>query len=110
MQFENMGGHLNAYTSREYTVYVAKVFKNDIPTAVEILADIVQHSKVTCTVALGLVLCAPLCFSAQRLLTRLFVYVYVDDFGCLLYQPRDNSWTRPTSTASAVSFSVKWRR
>lgn len=52
MQFENMGGHLNAYTSREYTVYVAKVFKNDIPTAVEILADIVQHSKVSSTVAL----------------------------------------------------------
>lgn len=39
-----MGGHLNAYTSREQTVYYAKVFKNDVPKAVEILADILQNS------------------------------------------------------------------
>lgn len=25
VEFENMGGHLNAYTSREHTVYYAKV-------------------------------------------------------------------------------------
>jgi len=46
LEFENMGGHLNAYTSREFTVYQAKVFKNDLPKAVEILADIVQNSKL----------------------------------------------------------------
>ena len=45
-QIENMGGHLNAYTSREQTVYYAKVFKNDVPAAVEILADILQDSKL----------------------------------------------------------------
>jgi len=39
-----MGGHLNAYTSREQTVYVAKVLKKDVPRAVDILADIVQNS------------------------------------------------------------------
>jgi len=39
-----MGAHLNAYTSREQTVYYAKVFKNDVPKAVEILADILQNS------------------------------------------------------------------
>lgn len=26
VEFENMGGHLNAYTSREHTVYYAKTF------------------------------------------------------------------------------------
>lgn len=44
VEIENMGGHLNAYTSREQTVYYAKVFKNDVPKAVEILADILQNS------------------------------------------------------------------
>ena len=40
-----MGGHLNAYTSREQTVYFAKVFKKDVPKAVELLADILQNSE-----------------------------------------------------------------
>ena len=44
VEIENMGGHLNAYTSREQTVYYAKVFKNDVPKAMEILADILQNS------------------------------------------------------------------
>ena len=39
-QIENMGGHLNAYTSREQTAYFAKVFKHDVPTAMEIISDI----------------------------------------------------------------------
>lgn len=46
VEIENMGGHLNAYTSREQTVYYAKVFKKDVPKAVEILADILQNSKL----------------------------------------------------------------
>mmetsp|Transcript_35140 Transcript_35140/g.53914 ORF Transcript_35140/g.53914 Transcript_35140/m.53914 type:complete len:366 (-) Transcript_35140:1110-2207(-) len=41
-----MGGHLNAYTSREQTVYFAKVFKNDVGRAVEILSDILLNSKL----------------------------------------------------------------
>lgn len=41
---ENMGGHLNAYTSREQTVYYAKVLKKDVPKAIEILADILQNA------------------------------------------------------------------
>jgi processing peptidase subunit beta len=45
-EIENIGGHLNAYTSREQTVYYAKVFKQDVPQAVEILADILQNSKL----------------------------------------------------------------
>lgn len=44
IEVENMGGHLNAYTSREQTVYFAKVFKDDVPQAMELLSDILQNS------------------------------------------------------------------
>jgi processing peptidase subunit beta len=44
-EIENMGGHLNAYTSREQTTYYAKVMKKDLPVAVDILADILQNSR-----------------------------------------------------------------
>jgi predicted Zn-dependent peptidase len=43
-EIEEVGGHLNAYTSREHTAYYAKVLKEDTPLAVDILADILQHS------------------------------------------------------------------
>mmetsp|Transcript_20899 Transcript_20899/g.31169 ORF Transcript_20899/g.31169 Transcript_20899/m.31169 type:complete len:484 (-) Transcript_20899:108-1559(-) len=46
VEIENMGGHLNAYTSREQTVYFAKVFKHAVPQAVEILSDILLNSKL----------------------------------------------------------------
>mmetsp|Transcript_26051 Transcript_26051/g.61183 ORF Transcript_26051/g.61183 Transcript_26051/m.61183 type:complete len:504 (-) Transcript_26051:230-1741(-) len=45
-EIENMGGHLNAYTSREQTAYFAKVFRSDVPKAVEIISDILLHSKL----------------------------------------------------------------
>lgn len=41
-----MGAHLNAYTSREQTVFYAKCLSKDIPKAVEILGDIIQNSKL----------------------------------------------------------------
>lgn len=44
-EIENMGGHLNAYTSREQTTYYAKVLEKDVPRAMDILADILQNSK-----------------------------------------------------------------
>lgn len=44
LEVENMGAHLNAYTSREQTVYYAKCFKKDLPQAVNILADLIQNS------------------------------------------------------------------
>ncbi|KAI5665703.1 hypothetical protein M9H77_15556 [Catharanthus roseus] len=44
-EIENMGGHLNAYTSREQTTYYAKVMGQDVPKALDILADILQNSK-----------------------------------------------------------------
>jgi len=43
-EIEAVGGHLNAYTSREHTAYYAKVMKPDVPLAIDILADILQHS------------------------------------------------------------------
>merc|ERR1712127_165189 len=43
--FENMGAHLNAYTSREQTVFYAKCLTSDLGNAVEILADILNNSK-----------------------------------------------------------------
>ena len=46
LEVESMGAHLNAYTSREQTVYYAKSFAKDVDRSVEILSDIVQHSKL----------------------------------------------------------------
>lgn len=44
LEIENIGSHLNAYTSRENTVYYAKSLENDIPQAVDILSDILTKS------------------------------------------------------------------
>ncbi|MSO74350.1 MAG: insulinase family protein [Alphaproteobacteria bacterium] len=43
-EVEAVGGHLNAYTSREQTAYYVKIMKEDVPLAVDILGDILQHS------------------------------------------------------------------
>lgn len=45
LEIENMGAHLNAYTSREQTVFYAKCLSGDVGKAMEILADILQNSK-----------------------------------------------------------------
>jgi predicted Zn-dependent peptidase len=44
-EIEAVGGHLNAYTSRESTAYYAKVLKEDLPLALDILADILLNSS-----------------------------------------------------------------
>ncbi|MGH1378547.1 MAG: M16 family metallopeptidase [Alphaproteobacteria bacterium] len=43
---ENVGGHINAYTSRELTSYHVHLLKNDLPLALDILSDIVQNSTM----------------------------------------------------------------
>jgi predicted Zn-dependent peptidase len=43
-EIENVGGHLNAYTSRENTAYYARVLADDLHLATDIIADILQHS------------------------------------------------------------------
>ena len=42
-EIETVGGHLNAYTSREQTAYFAKILKEDLPLAIDILGDILQN-------------------------------------------------------------------
>lgn len=46
LEVENLGAHLNAYTSREQTVYYAKCFSKDLPQIVELLSDILQNSRL----------------------------------------------------------------
>lgn len=46
LEIENLGAHLNAYTSREQTVFYAKCLSKDVPKLVEILSDIIQNSKL----------------------------------------------------------------
>ncbi len=41
---EAVGGHLNAYTSRDQTAYYARVLEADLELGVDILADILQNS------------------------------------------------------------------
>jgi predicted Zn-dependent peptidase len=48
-EIEAVGGHVNAYTSREHTAYYAKVLKADVGLAVDILADILQHAAFDAT-------------------------------------------------------------
>jgi len=44
-EMDMIGGGMNAYTSMENTVYHTRVLKNDVPVAVDILADILQYSQ-----------------------------------------------------------------
>merc|ERR1712093_686606 len=46
LEVENLGAHLNAYTSREQTVYYAKSFRDDVGKTVDIISDILQNSKL----------------------------------------------------------------
>ena len=41
---EDVGGHINAYTSREQTAYYVKMLKEDLGLGVDIIGDILCHS------------------------------------------------------------------
>jgi predicted Zn-dependent peptidase len=45
-EIEDVGGQLNAYTSREHTAFYARVLAEDVPLAVDLLADIVRHARI----------------------------------------------------------------
>lgn len=45
-EMDNVGGHLNAYTSRDHTAYFAKVLKDDTALAVDIISDILLNSTM----------------------------------------------------------------
>lgn len=42
-QIEDVGGYINAYTSREVTAYYARVLAADVPLATDLIADIVLN-------------------------------------------------------------------
>ena len=42
-QIEDVGGYINAYTSKEVTAYYARVLKNDVNLALEVIGDIVLN-------------------------------------------------------------------
>ncbi|MGI3170569.1 M16 family metallopeptidase [Pseudooceanicola sp. C21-150M6] len=43
---EDVGGYMNAYTSREVTAYYCRVLGADVPLALEVLADILRNSTL----------------------------------------------------------------
>lgn len=45
-QIEDVGGYLNAYTSRERTAYYARVLSADVPLALDIIADILRDPQM----------------------------------------------------------------
>ena len=40
---EDVGGYINAYTSREVTAYYVRVLENDVPLGLEVIADILRN-------------------------------------------------------------------
>lgn len=45
-EIESVGGQMNAYTSRENTAYYCKVLHEDQELAIDVIADILQHSTL----------------------------------------------------------------
>ncbi len=45
-EIEDVGGFMNAYTSRESTAFYAKVLKEDVPLAVDIIADLINNATL----------------------------------------------------------------
>ena len=41
---ENVGGYINAYTSREVTAYYTRILKEDVELSIDLLFDILQNS------------------------------------------------------------------
>ena len=44
--FDAVGGDVNAFTSKEYTCYYARVLDQDLPMATEVLADMITNSMI----------------------------------------------------------------
>jgi predicted Zn-dependent peptidase len=45
IEMDSIGGEMNAFTSQETTTYYAKVVDDHLPVAIDILSDILLHSK-----------------------------------------------------------------
>ena len=46
---ESVGGEMNAFTSKEYTCFYARVIDTDLPMAIDVISDLITSSKVTST-------------------------------------------------------------
>ena len=44
-EIENVGGQTNAYTSREFTAFYAKMLKEDAPLAVDVLSELIMSPQ-----------------------------------------------------------------
>jgi predicted Zn-dependent peptidase len=44
---ESVGGDINAYTTKEYTCFYARVLRSDAGLAVDVLADMITSSRIT---------------------------------------------------------------
>ncbi|MDY0088267.1 MAG: pitrilysin family protein [Coriobacteriia bacterium] len=45
--FDRIGAELNAFTSKEYTCYYSRVIDEHLPTAIEVLGDMVGHASLS---------------------------------------------------------------
>ncbi len=45
-EMDAVGGEMNAFTAKEYTCYYARVLDDDLPLAVDVLADMVANSLI----------------------------------------------------------------
>ncbi len=46
-EIENVGGTLDAHTSREYTAYHARVLAEDLPLALDLISDMILHATLS---------------------------------------------------------------
>jgi predicted Zn-dependent peptidase len=44
---ESVGGEMNAFTSKEYTCFYARVIDTDLPMAIDVISDLITSSVVT---------------------------------------------------------------
>lgn len=44
-EIDSVGGMLNAFTSREYSCYYAKVLAQRLPLAIDLLSDVIRHPR-----------------------------------------------------------------
>ena len=45
-EMDAVGGELNAFTSKEYTCYYARILDRDLPLAIDLLTDIVREARI----------------------------------------------------------------
>ena len=44
---ESVGGEMNAFTSKEYTCFYARVIDTDLPLAIDVISDLITSSTIT---------------------------------------------------------------